>query len=506
MSGTRSDILQGWKEIAGYLSRDVRTVRRWEEQRGLPVRRMPGSGRANVYAVVSDLDHWLSRVPAAPEALPTPDASDENGPAGFKRRSTDISVAPYSADTKITHANPEEIEPSVAVSDLKQAVGGMHTASRRWILYSLVAITCVAAICALTFAILTHRMQTPQAAAKSLSGPVRTAAGLPYSSKVPGVDDLYLRGVYFNEQRTPDTLNRALQCFLNAISKDPNYAPAWSGLSSTYNLLREYSMMSSAEAYPKARAAAQRAIALDPSLSLAHASLAFVDFFWSWNSTAAEREFRTAIALDPGEPQPHHWYGSMLLHEGRYSKALEQLNLAQRLKPDSTSILSTRALALGLSGHRSEAADILQEVVNADRMSSSPHAILAALSTIEPRDLPRYIAETEIADELRHDNEDRKIFRSAERAYRRFGEEGMWHAILTGEQRAKTPATSRNYRIAQAEAALGENEAALADLQQLLKRRDPSIIGIAVDPIFIPLHPDPRYKQMLAAANLPPVQ
>ena len=230
------------------------------------------------------------------------------------------------------------------------------------------------------------RSHAKSAAASTSARPQYTPASnasssdVPYRSQVPGVDDLYLRGIYRYEQRTPDSLGHSLDDFSAAIAKDPNYAPAYAGLANTYNLMREYSVMPESEAYPKAKAADEHALALDPKLPQAHASLGFIDFFWSWDTTAAEREFRTALTLDPSSVLAHHWYGSMLTHEGRYSEAIQQLDLAQRLQPTSAAVLSTRALALGLSGRRGEAVDLLQDAINENPAASSPHEMLVILS------------------------------------------------------------------------------------------------------------------------------
>ena len=106
--------------------------------------------------------------------------------------------------------------------------------------------------------------------------------------------------------QAPESLNRALDDFTQSIVRDSNYAPAYVGLANCYNLLREYTLMPATEAYPGAMAAAKRAIVLDDSLAEAHNSLAFVDFYWSWDAPGAEREFQRAIALDPNSAVAHH--------------------------------------------------------------------------------------------------------------------------------------------------------------------------------------------------------
>ena len=327
---------------------------------------------------------------------------------------------------------------------------------------------------------------------------------VPYRSQVAGVDELYLQGIYFYEQRTPESLGRSRNDFSEAIEKDPNYAPAYVGLANTYNLLREYSVMPDAVAYPKAKAAAEHAVALDPKLAPAHASLGFIDFFWSWDTAAAEHEFKTALQLDPSSVLAHHWYGSMLIHEGRYKDAMEQLDIAQRLEPTSAAVLSTRALALGLSGHRGEAVDMLQNVINETPGVSSPHAILATLSKVQPQDPARFLDETRRVAELRHSDEMLQIASAADPAYRPGGEEAMWNSILATEERLHPGTGNRTYLMADAEAALGRNDAAFADLAMLARRRDPQMVGIVVDPTLVPLREDPRFDRLVASVGLPP--
>jgi tetratricopeptide (TPR) repeat protein len=321
-----------------------------------------------------------------------------------------------------------------------------------------------------------------------------------YVSKVSGVEELYLRGVYFDEQRTPESLNLALHCFLDALDKDPGDAPAWAGLAQTYNLLREYSMMPSAEAYPKARFAAQRALALDPKLPDAHAALGFVEFFWYWKPVDAEQEFRTAIALDPNAALPHHWYGSMLTHQTRYAEALEQLNIAQRLQPSSTAILASRAFALGLSGRRDEAVSLLAQVSQEDPNATAVHHRLAALTAIEPRNMPLRLEQLRLLHLALHDDAGVKEADAARRVYRASGERAMWQALLLQERQSHHGRPTQY--IAEIQAELGQKDAALVTLEQLLAEHDPSMIGIALDPMLATLHGDPRFERMVAAVGL----
>jgi Tfp pilus assembly protein PilF len=445
-------MLQGWKEIADYLSRDERTVKRWEKQRGLPVRRTPGEGRPNVYVLVAELDEWLSRSPLRAETA-------------------------------------EEVTP---VAPPAAAPPPQTTHLRSWTLPAAFASLMVAFVAG-GFALHAYRVRS--------TAPLTATH---YVSKVPGVNDLYLRAVYFNEQRTPESLNLALGNLTTALAKDPADAPAWSALAQTYILLREYSQMPNAEAYAKARAAALRSIALDPNLAEPHAALAFIEFFWDWNPTAAERDFHTALALDPNSALAHHWYGSMLNHEGRYNEALDQLNRALALQPTSAAILSNRALALGLGGHRAEAMAQLRQVILQNPDTTAPHQRYLFLCTIPPIDYPCFLEQNRAGMAIVHDLQGVADWDAIAHAYSTRGERGMWQARLAVDQRDFPHGDS--VRIAQDQLSLGQTDAAFATLDRAFQSHDTGMIGDAMDPLFYSVHQDPRFQALRARLGLPPVR
>jgi Tfp pilus assembly protein PilF len=446
-------ILQGWKEIADYIQRDERTVKRWEKQRQFPVRRMPGNGRANVYILVSDLDNWL--------------------------------------DSRKTTTEPQS--PPLTASPAAELD---EPAAPRFSRFALAA--------AISFALILTAMAV--IALQIHKKPIHAAFKLPArpASSVPGVEDLYLRGVYLYEIRRPDSLLQAEQLLQQAIDKDPAYAPAWSALAITHNLMREYGSMPSAEAYAKARMEAQKAIALDPNLSAPHASLAYVEFFWDWNAPAAEGEFRTAIALNPNSALGHHWYGSMLIHEARFPEALEQLEIAQQLEPNSTAILNSRAIAQGFSGHRDQAQELLREVTEQDPNFSEAHLRLAVLSLLRPSNLPGFLAEHRQWARLTHNEGALKANAVMERAYALKGRTAMWQALL--EQEKEDHPEDPSLDMAHAEAALGHSDAAFAEMDRLVKHHDVGMIGINITPEFVPLQADPRYASLLSEIGLPRVR
>ncbi|HEY3091904.1 MAG TPA: tetratricopeptide repeat protein [Vicinamibacterales bacterium] len=151
--------------------------------------------------------------------------------------------------------------------------------------------------------------------------------------------NLYLQGRYHLNQRTEEGLVKAVDFFDKAITEDPQYAAAHSGLSDAYSLLAHYGVRGPADVWAKAASGAATAVLLDGNSAEARTSLAHVKSTQDWDWRAAEREFQRAVTLDPKYATAHHWYGmSCLVPMGRLDDALDQLMLAQSLDPVSSII------------------------------------------------------------------------------------------------------------------------------------------------------------------------
>src|SRR5271154_6406490 len=161
----------------------------------------------------------------------------------------------------------------------------------------------------------------------------------------------YLKGRYFWNKRTADGLKAALAYFDQAIEEDPKYAQAYSGSADTYALLGDwqYAVMTPKEAYPKAKAAAIKALELDSALGEAHNSLAFVLDGFDWDLDSGGKEFRRAIELNPGYATAHHWYAWHLALLSRYDEALLEMKKAEGLDPLSLIINTDLAELLALA-------------------------------------------------------------------------------------------------------------------------------------------------------------
>jgi TolB-like protein/DNA-binding winged helix-turn-helix (wHTH) protein len=164
----------------------------------------------------------------------------------------------------------------------------------------------------------------------------------------PEAYEAYLKGRYFLNKRADDGLKKAIEYFNHAIETDPTYAEAYSGLADAYALSGDwkYGVLSSAETFPKARAAAVKALALDDNLGEAHASLGYALDLYGWDWEAAETEYKRAIMLKPGYATAHQWYSWHLIMMGRNSEAISELRKAESIDPLSLIISADMADAL----------------------------------------------------------------------------------------------------------------------------------------------------------------
>jgi len=154
---------------------------------------------------------------------------------------------------------------------------------------------------------------------------------------------LYLKGRYFWNTRTEENLKRSAEAFQEAIDNDPAYSLAWAGLADAFLMLGAWSVLEPKDAYPRAKAAAERAIALDPSLAEPHATLGYLNTLFERDWPAAEAEFRRAIRLHPGYATAHHWYAFYLQTVGDIPGSLAQIELASEIDPLSPVINSERS-------------------------------------------------------------------------------------------------------------------------------------------------------------------
>jgi tetratricopeptide (TPR) repeat protein len=309
----------------------------------------------------------------------------------------------------------------------------------------------------------------------------------------------YLKGRHFLSRRTEANLRQAIEWFRKAVEADPSFAQGWAGLADAYALLPSYSVTPAPEAYDEARAAAGRALALDPGLGEAHATLALAaEREWKWEE--AEREYRRALELAPGYATAYHWYGNFLSARGRPEEALATLRHALELDPVSLPVHMGLGVALQNSRRFEEAIDIYQKAIEMD-----PGYVLAYNNLINPylclRRFDGALDAMEAVSRLAHDELAPDFVYKVREGYRSGGEQWLWEATLEWMQSAHN-VRGRDYDMLQALAQLGRTDEAFALVDQLLSERSPQATHISRDPLLDPLRSDPRYEKVLERLGL----
>ena len=428
--------LDSWKEIAAFFDRDERTVRRWEKERALPVHRMPGKPRGSVYAFERELFNWLKTPELGKQELlqkPQPETTTAH---------TAVTLPSRRLSLKMTN-------------------------------FLIVAALLVMASVLAAFR-LTHFSGGP------IVGPDPRTRRATVS---PEAQDLYLKGSFEWSKRSPQSLRRAVDYFTQAIVRDPNYALAYAGLADTYNLLREYSTMPPEEAYPRALAAARKAVELDDSLSQAHRSLAFASFWWSWDFAVAEREFKRAIELAPNDAVAHHWYATALSTLGRFPESLAEIERARQLDPTSDSILADRAILLFNAGQGEESIALLKQIEMADPSFVSPHRYLARIA-LANQDYPTYISESRKEATLMHDQVRLEIVKAGEQGFSQNSGKGLLASLLKAETTYFKQGLISGHELAQICVLSGHNQEALGYLQEAFRKHDAEVLSLRNDPAF----------------------
>ena len=304
----------------------------------------------------------------------------------------------------------------------------------------------------------------------------------------------YAKGRFLWNRRTPDDLRAAIGLFQSAVAKDPQYALAYDGLADSWLPLGWYGFVPPSEAFPKARAAIEKALELDGSLAEAHTSLAFVKVYYDRDWPGAESEFRRAIELNPNYANAHHWYAEFLSLAGRHEAAIAESQKAREIDPLST-IISTWVSSRYLYARQYDAAVAEgRNAVGMDPDFAPAHLVLG--QAYEQKGMRK-----EAAAEF-------------ERAVALGGSASMYraalaHALGCSGRRSEALAIARDldetrnrefvpaYDRAVARLGLGDRGSALTLLANAVEERSPRAAFLRIDPRFDVLHAEPKYRALL---------
>ena len=410
---TRNDDIRlvGWKAIGMFLGRDERTVRRWENERGLPIHRVPGGGSATVWALPAELRLWMAG-----------EAED--------------------------HAVVEPIA----------AIWQQPPRRPRTVLLAACAIGVVAAV--------------PLAWQSFGNAAATNITVEPYGNAQ--ANDLYHKASFGVSRRSVAGLLGATGMFEQLTRTHPRNPAAFVGLAEANLLLREFNSLPNETAYRRAATAAQAALALDPKSARATRALAFVRYHGEGKRTEGLKLFERALQLDPKAAQSWHWYATALICEGRAKDARRAFEQARSLDPASSAIATDAAYALYLDGKHAEAIAELKRIIDVDPEFSAPYRYLSRIDLMEGRDTD-YLANSAIDARLRKDADSGAMIEAAAVAYKSGGRKAMLASLIAHDVARFEQDGAGALRVALLEAASGDSASVIRWLEKAESVNEPEV-------------------------------
>jgi len=310
---------------------------------------------------------------------------------------------------------------------------------------------------------------------------------------VPEAYEDYLRGRYFWNRGTDTGARLAIERFERALESDPRYALAYSGIADCYGRLVWFSALPPLEAGPMAKAAATRALEIDPNLGEGHASMALVRFWYEWNWLEAEREFRRATELRPNYADVHNWYAAYLNVMGRLSEAAAEQKLAEELDPLSLTIAMNAADPHYFARRYAPAIESLKLVLRREPRFAGAYFNLGR-ACAQSGMYDEAISAFESAAQL---SGNRQASAALAFAYGRAGRVAEARKILAEMQQLAAVRYMPPPQLALIHLGLGETTQALDLLEQGFDQKSYWMIYLKADPVFDSLRAHPRFIRLL---------
>ena len=320
------------------------------------------------------------------------------------------------------------------------------------------------------------------------------------SSSAKPVSEAYKKGLYFAGKGTTSALEQSIQQFDEALRTDPNSALAYAGLSQSYASLSSHydaQALTPNEALLKAKSAATKAVELDDSLAEAHTALAVVNQRYDLDWSAAEKQFRRAIELNPNYAVAHQEYSSLLAATGRSAEAKPELLRAQQLDPHSLSIAKDLGEILLYERSYDEAAEQFRRAIDIDPTDPQAVATRRALGwAYELRGMHEQ-ALAEFIEASRAQNAGPERLSAFRRAFDEGGMKGYWRAWLQLQSDRIERGRISPASLAQVYAFLGDTEQAFKALEQACNDHTIDAAALQLSPIFDALRTDARYETLM---------
>ena len=312
--------------------------------------------------------------------------------------------------------------------------------------------------------------------------------------------ELYLKGSFFWNKRTREGTQRAIQYFQQALDRDSNYALAYVGIADCYEVFPIMSDVRSTEAFPKAKAAALKALETDPRLAEAHAAAGYIKFFFDWDWEGSKKDYQRALQLNPNSPPAHWGYAILLSSLGQNDEALAQADQALRLDPLSLLVGALKGQFLFQARRYPESVETLQKTLEVDPNFWIAQINIGKTYQIEGR-TEEAIAAFRKAEEL-SDQVTETIslagYTYAVSGQRRKAEQRLQELKTISEKSHVPP-----YNVAMIYNGLGNSAEALRWLRNAYEERDVHMVFLWADPKWDKLRNDPGFVRLLRRMNFP---
>jgi TolB-like protein/DNA-binding winged helix-turn-helix (wHTH) protein/Tfp pilus assembly protein PilF len=311
--------------------------------------------------------------------------------------------------------------------------------------------------------------------------------------------DAYLKGRYQWNKKTGKAIRESIKLYRQAIASDPRYAVAYAGIADSYIVLENSGEVPPTEANPLIKAAAIKAVELDPNLADAHMVLADSrELEWDW--AGAEREYRRAIELNPGLARAHHWYALLLLNTNRQNEAITEIQRAVDLDPLTDRLYVLEASILYSARQYDRAKKVIDLFEEPSKHSSVVHSLtgMVDLASGSYSDAIAEFTTVASAEPEERDSWSLLCYAYAKGGKRKEALEAFAKLDQIGQKRYVSP-----YWKAVAWTGLGDRDKAIAFLNEAYQTRSSQLAGIQSNPLFDPLSSDPRFQGLLHEMALP---
>ncbi|TET19059.1 MAG: tetratricopeptide repeat protein, partial [Candidatus Aminicenantes bacterium] len=303
--------------------------------------------------------------------------------------------------------------------------------------------------------------------------------------------DLYLKGRFFWNKRTEESMEKSVEYFKKAIQRDPEYALAYAGLADSYITLGAWLFLTPKEAFLESKKAAIKALEIDELLAEAHNALAFVSFAYEWDWQGAEKGFKHTLELNPNYATAHQFYSEYLIAMGRPDEALVEIRRAQELDPLSLIINAIAGWPFVSTGKYDKAIEQYQKTLEMDPNFRPAHIYLGRAYQNKGM-YEKALAEFEIANDLPEIGTTYANMGKTAEAYQVLNE------LIERSKRMYVP----RYKLANIYFALGDNDQGFAWLERAYKEREYGLPLIKVGTLSDSVHSDPRFKALLKKMRL----